>query len=148
MNFFSTIAIFCLVLNSFLCLALLIYWILIRRFRSKEYFRNLIATSFIYNFKAKRFYFEQKPWFINQHRNALDLILRLMAKTSAKQFDSFIAEIATIRRVVKPDTRPQIKVNFFLHRRIEGCEIVILKIDQTKGEALGIISNLYFNYYA
>lgn len=143
MSFSLAIAIFLILMHSHLIALLLGYWFLNRRFRTKEYYRNLIATSFNYNIHGKRFYFEQKPWFINQHRNALPLLLRLMAKSSALQFAKFIQTLSISKRAINPQNRPQITINFFLHRRIEGCKIVILKMNRQKGQIFGIMTNLY-----
>ncbi len=143
MDFYLAIAIFLIVMNLCLIASLLGYWFLNRQFSTKEYYRNLIATSFTYNFQSKRFYFEQKPWFINQHRNTLPLLLRLMARASAVQFEKFLQTISTSKRGINPLNRPQIAINFFLHRRIEGCKITILKLNRQKNQMLGIMTNLY-----
>ncbi len=144
-NFFDIhfLSIFMILISVIILILILIYWFVTKQYQKPDNYKKIIATSFIYSFTKQQFYFETRPWFINQHRNSLQVILPLMTQNSSREFQKLIDRLKTSRSKITPQNPQSFKINFYLNKRIENCKIEILKFNPEKRQFSGTITNLY-----
>ena len=133
-----------LVVNLALAVGIIIYWLIIKKNQKVEIHKKLIATTFHYDLHHRQFYFEVKPWFLNQKRNSLELLSRLLTRKSAQVFAQFIEQLHQAVNM-NQSKLATIVISFYIQKRIEKCQVKVLNTYTLPSKVVGLLTNLYEN---